>query len=336
METVNTNNFISTAKERLAGKDARRIAVFHAGITAAFALVVTLLQYGLELGIGNTGGLSGIGTVTILQTVQTVLQWANTLLAPFWNLGFAYVTLLWARDTYAKKEDLLTGFHRIGPCMGLLINKFVLGFCVVFLCANVCSVVYLMTPDGQQMQEMMLSFGSMDAYYSYMEALSQQELMAMGQSMMPLLILCGALSAVLLVPLLYRFRLAEYAIVNRKGVRAFPAMLISAHLLRRRCWKLFRLDLRLWWYYALKGLCLVLYYLDMLLPAVGISLPVTGDGMALAAYGLYLAALFAVDAAFRPRVQTSYAVVYETFMAAGPAPKRNVPVNPQNMPWDAQ
>jgi hypothetical protein len=142
------------------------------------------------------------------------------------------------------------------------------------------------------------------------------------------------LALVLLVPLLYRFRLAEYAIVNHKGIRAIPAMVVSAHLMRRRCWQMVKLDLRLWWYYALKGLCVLLCYLELLLEATGVRLPVDGEVLAFATYLLYLIALLAVETAFRPQVQTAYAVAYETYMAQGPVQKVNAPTKPQNVPWD--
>lgn len=336
MDKLNAKYFLNEAGKRLQGKNARSMALFHTGVTVGFALTVTVLQYVLELCIGNTTGLSGMGTRSIMQTIQTVLQWANVILAPFWNLGFLYAAMLWARDQYARRKDLLTGFYRIGPSIGLMVNRYVIVLCVVLLCANVCSTVYLLTPAGQEMQELMLSLGTMEAYYSYMSTLSQQELLALASTTTPVLILCGLTSMALLIPLMYRFRLAEYAILNQKGVRALPAMIISATLLRRRCWQLFKLDLRLWWYYGLKTLCMVLYYLDVLLPIVGITLPVQGDGVFFGAYILYLAALLAVETAFRPRVETAYAGVYEAFAAMGPAQKKVVPAKPQNVPWDEE
>lgn len=334
METKNAKYFIQAAKERLAGKDARKMAAVHTGIIVAFALVVTALQYALQWGIGQTGGLSGMGTITILQTVQTVLQWANMVLAPFWNLGFLYVTLLWARDQYGRKEDLLTGFYRIGPGIGLIFARSLLVIAVAVICLNLSSSMFLLTPAGQELEKQILSLGSIDAYYSYMTGMSHQELMAMAAKTTPFMILGCVMSAVLLIPLLYRFRLAEYAIVNHKGIRAIPAMVVSAHLMRRRCWQMVKLDLRLWWYYALKGLCVLLCYLELLLEATGVRLPVDGEVLAFATYLLYLIALLAVETAFRPQVQTAYAVAYETYMAQGPVQKVNVPTKPQNVPWD--
>lgn len=336
METINTKQFILDARGRLQGKDARRMAAFHTGVAAAAALVVTLLQYALEQGIGNTAGLSGMGTRAILQTVQTVLQWANTILAPFWNLGFVYVALLWARDQYARKEDLLTGFHRIGPCIGLLVTRLILTFSVVVICANVCSAIYMSLPVSEELWKLMPQVETVDAMYAYMDQMTPEQYTQMLYAMLPVLVLCLVLSVALLVPLLYRFRLAEYAVLNQKGVRAMPAMIISAVLMRRRCWQLFKLDLRFWWYYGLKILCMLLCNLDLLLRTAGVTLPVGGDGAFFGSYVLYLAAWLAVETAFRPLVQTAYAGVYEAFVAAGPVQRKQVSAPAKNVPWDEQ
>ena len=332
MEKLNVSLLIKDAKARLTGKEVTRLAVIHAGVTVAAGLIITLLQFALSEGIGNTGGLSGMGTRSILETMQTMLQWANTVLLPFWNLGFIYACLQWARKNTPDTRDLLTGFHRVGPCLGLIFNRMILTIAVVVLCVNVGSVVYMMTPAGQQLTELSTSATSVEDLYAILD---QAEGATLLSAMTPLLIICLALSAALLVPLLYRFRLAEYAIVNHHGVRALPAMLISSTLLRRRCWQLLRLDLKFWWYYGMKLLCLVLFYGDWLLPALGVELPFGDDALFLLTYVVYLAALFGVEACFRPRVETAYALFYEAAMEKGPVPKKGV-AKPQNMPWNVQ
>ena len=112
-------------------------------------------------------------------------------------------------------------------------------------------------------------------------------------------------------------------------------MAISAALLRRRCWQLFKLDLRLWWYYGLKMLCVVLLYADMLLGAFGIVLTF-GEMNFLVVYLLYLAGLFLVETMCRPQVDTAYAAFYEKMVELGPVQKKQVPAAPQKMPWDEQ
>lgn len=335
MEKLNATFIIKQAREKLAGKDAARLAAIHTGVTVAAALVITLLQYVLAEGIGNTSGLSGLGTRSILETLQTVLQWANMILLPFWGLGFLHAALQWVRDKYARKEDLLMGFRRIGPYLGLMINRALLTIGVMLLCANVSSMAYMMTPAAAQLADLAASAADMEAMYEILEQLSQTQITELLYAMLPMLVLWGVLSLLLLVPLMYRFRLAEYVILDETGARGLSSMLISAALLRRRCWQLFKVDLRLWWYYGLKALCTLLYYGDVLLGMMGVTLPIGSDGAYFATYILYLAALFAVETRFRPQVEAAYACVYEACKEMGPVQKKVTP-KPRNMPWDAQ
>ena len=62
---LNIKEFIYKARENLAGKNVRRLAMIHAGVTVAAGLLITLLQYVLAEGMGNTSGLSGMGTRSI-------------------------------------------------------------------------------------------------------------------------------------------------------------------------------------------------------------------------------------------------------------------------------
>lgn len=336
METLNAKHLIQQARKSLEGKDSARLAAFHTGITVAAALVITALQFVLAEGIGNTSGLSGMGTRSILETIQTILQWANRILLPFWGLGFLYASLRWAKGEYARREDLLAGFHRVGPYIGLIVNRAILTLAVMIITANLSSVIYMMTPAAEQLTELAAEAGNTEDVYAVLEQLSQQDLAQLLHSMLPMMILWGCLCLVLLVPLLYRFRMAEYVILENPMARGLSSMLISASLLRRRCWQLFQLDLRLWWYYGLKLLCILLCYVDVLLDALGIGLPIGADGAYFASYGLYLAALFAVEVAFRPRVDTAYACAYRKLETLGPAARKMQMAKPQDMPWDAE
>lgn len=336
MEKLNGKSIIAQVRERLQSVNTRHLVLLHTGVAVGAALLIVLLQYVLTEGIGNTGGLSGMATRSVLETIQMVLQGANNLLIPFWNLGFLYVALLWAREKQADQKDLLTGFHRIGSYIGLMVNRMILAVAVVFIALNVCSTAYLFTDAGQELQELMISQGSVDDYYNYMNLLSQEELLAFWDAALPMLGLCFVLCACLLIPLLYRFRMAEFVLLDHKGIRGIGAMMLSAALLRRRCWQLFKLDLRFWWYYGLKVLCTVLLYADMLQELAGVTLPV-GSGMAyILSCVIYLAGLFAVEVSFRPQVETAYACVYEQLKECSPVEQKIVPVNPKDLPWDTE
>ena len=335
MEKLDVTYFVKDSGEKLEGKNSRRAAMIHTGVIVAVGLVVTLLQLVLAKGMGNATGLSGLGTISMLQTAQTVLQYANVILTPFWNLGFLYVAMQWARDRQTADRDLLTGFHRVGPCIGLLLNRFVIIFVVILASVMICSSGYAMLPAGQQLQSQMLSSGAVD-YYSYMESMTQQDMDALIASLRPVLIISCVVAAIALVPILYRIRLAEFVVLDHKEARAFPAMLTSSNLLRRRGWQLFKLDLQFWWYYGLKALILVVCYADSLLALAGVTLPMGEDAAFLLTYVIYMALLFGVDVCFRPRVKAAYACAYDALKEMGPAPKQTQPAVPQKMPWDEQ
>ena len=336
MEKLNGKKIIARARERLQGVNTQPLVLLHTGVTVGAAFVIMLLQYLLAEGIGNTGGLSGMGMRSVLETAQLVLQWANTLLLPFWSLGFLHVALLWAREAQADKRDLLAGFHRVGPYLGLMLNRAILTILVLVVSINISSVIYMMTPAADRILELAESFGNTDQMYDYLYSLDMEQIMVLLRSMIPMMVIGCVLASVLLIPLLYRFRMGEYVILDQKGIRGIGAMILSAALLRRRRWQLFKLDLRFWWYYGLKLLCTVLLYGDMILETVGVVLPV-GSGMAyVLTYVLYLGGLFAVEISFRPRVETAYACAYEQLKEMNPIEQKIVPVKPQDMPWDEE
>ena len=327
MEKLNGKSIIAQARERLQGVNTRRLVRLHTGVAVGAALLIMLLQYVLTEGIGNTGGLSGMATRSVLETIQMVLQGANNLLIPFWNLGFLYVALLWAREKQADQKDLLTGFHRIGPCLGLMLNRAIMAICITILAVNLSSTIYMMMPASEWLWELTQGFTSTDAIYEYLYSLDMAQIMEMFWKMIPMVVISLVLILVFLIPLLYRFRLAEFVILQYPGVRGLAAMVISASLLRRRRWQLFKLDMRLWWYYGLKTLCLVVLYVGVF------SSNFSGELTFLLWYLLYLAGIFAVDTFFRPQVDTAYAAFYEKLVELGPVPgKWSVPMPQQTPP----
>ena len=329
MEKLNGKTIIARARERLQGVNTQPLVLLHTGVTVGAAFVIMLLQYLLAEGIGNTGGLSGMGMRSVLETAQLVLQWANTLLLPFWSLGFLHVALLWAREAQADKRDLLAGFHRVGPYLGLMLNRAILTILVLVVSINISSVIYMMTPAADRILELAENFGDTDQMYDYLYSLDMDQIMVLLRSMIPMMVIGCVLASVLLIPLLYRFRMGEYVILDQKGIRGIGAMILSAALLRRRRWQLFKLDLCFWWYYGLKILCAVL--MDF-----GPLLPIEGDFAYIVTYALYLVALFGIEVCFRPRVETAYACAYEQLKEMNPIEQKIVPVKPQDMPWDEE
>ena len=127
----------------------RKLMMVHSGVAIGVSLVLSLLSYLLDMGIAQTGGLGGIGTRTILETVQSMMMAANMFLLPFWSIGYLRVALHWTRQEYADVRTLLSGFRNLGPVLRLLILEgLVLGL-VGIVGGYAGAAVFLLTPGAQ-------------------------------------------------------------------------------------------------------------------------------------------------------------------------------------------
>lgn len=323
------------ARNRSRGQEKTKLSAIHAGISAGVALAVTLLYYLLEKGIAQTGGLSGMGMRSILQTAATLLTNANSVLAPFWTLGFWFVTLLWVRGESTGFGDLLAGFRRFGAYLRLLLNRGFLTIAGGIVSLYVSAYLYMATPWSGMVTDFAQSTGlDMNVANELIAQMDMAQLNAMLRSMIPMMGIWIVLCAVLLTPMLYKFRMAEYFLLDDKQTGTLRAMFHSSQMLRKRRFKLFLLDLRFWWYYGLHVLCLTTYFADLWLPLLGVTLP-GGIVTSLGLYAVYLLGLFLLQTFLRPQVQTAYALAYETLLHMEPVLPKIRPM-PQSLPWDEQ
>ena len=334
MENWNGATWIQKARGLTRDKEKLKISAIHAGVTVGAALVITLAQLVLSTQIEKTSGLSGLGMRSILQTIETVLQTANLALMPFWDLGFLFVGLLWARECAAAPRDLLAGFRRCGPYLRLMLLQGLLVFLGGVACAYVSSFIFMMTPWAGNVMEFAQSVGmDMTAASQAMAQMDAAAMEALMAAMQPMLIIWGILGALVLIPMLYRFRMAGFLILDGQPIGAIAAMVLSSRMLRRRRFKLFLLDLRLWWYYGLQMFCTVFYLAELWLPMLGISLPVSSETAGLIFYMVYLLSIFAVQTLLRPQVAVTYAQAYE-YLRQGENVLPKVLETPKNLPWD--
>lgn len=337
MEKWNGASWMQKARELTRGNDVRKIATIHAGIATGVALVITLLQLVLAEGIEQTSGLSGLGMRSVLQTVGTLLQCGNAIATPFWNFGFLFAALLWVRGRQARIGDLTQGFRRFGAFLRLLIARSLLLFFIGLACAYLSSFLFMMTPWVAPVMEFAQAAAmDIEVANELIAQMNVEAVDAMLMSMIPMFVIWAVLCLVILVPAVYRYRMAEFLILEDPRVRGVAAMLLSAQLMRKRRWKLFLLDLRLWWYYGLQVLCFALYLADLWLPLLGVDLSFAGDKFWLVLYVGYLVALFAVRTFLRPQVDAAYAMVYEDLRQAGPILPTRREVTPKNLPWDEE
>lgn len=337
MENWNGATWLRNARERTRGEETRKIAAIHAGIALGVALIITLIQVVLSEGIAQTSGLSGLGMRSILETAGTLLQWANAVATPFWNLGFVFAALLWVRGRSARPKDLLQGFRRFGPYLRLLLAKGMLIFFISLACIYLSSYIFMLTPWA----EPVIAFAEaaamdMEVAGELVAQMDISQVDALLASMIPVFVIWAILCLLVLVPRLYSFRMAEFIMLEEQKVGGVAAMLLSSRMMRKRRWKLFLLDLRLWWYYGLQLLCFGLYFADLWLPMLGVALPFGDEWSWLVFYVGYLISLFAVRTFLRPQVDAAYALVYEDLRQAEPIlPKRRT-ATPKQLPWDEE
>ncbi len=288
----------------------KKLTALHTGIAAGANLLVALLTYLLGIGIGDTGGLSGIGTRATLETAQSILQIAVSAATPFWSMGFVALTLHFVRQYQATPRTLLTGFQHWAPVVRMLLLEALIYFGIVFGSVQIGSYLYTLTPFADELIQLVEQSGTVDVA-ALQELLLQQDqatLMRIFWSMTPFLLLPAILVA---IPVSYRLRMAQFVLLEQPKMGALYAILFSSRMMKKNCLQLFKLDLHFWWFYALEILVQVLCYGDLILPLMGVELGMNGVLASFLFYALALVCQIGLYVWQKPQIITSYALFYD-------------------------
>ncbi len=311
--------------------DPKKLALLHTGAALLLSLVLTLLNYLLTRSIDNTAGLAGIGTRSILTSAQSLLSIVGNIALPFWEIGFLFAALSMARKESVGPAHLLEGFRRFRAVLRLLLLQTLLYTGVAMGCFYAATTIFVFTPLSNGMAEAVEGLLSgTDA-----AALAQQSDMiaeAVMPYMIPLYVIFGILLLVVAVPLFYRFRMAQFALMDQDAAGARAAMKASSRMTRKKRLFLFKLDLSFWWFYGAQVLILVIAFGDALLKLIGIALPVSDDAAMFLFFGAQLLLQLALAWYCGSYVQTTYAHCYD--MLKQDAPPLPSPANQmKNLPW---
>ena len=291
----------------------KRIVLLFAGASALLSLLAALATYLLDMGIAGTGGLSGMQLRSVLSTAQQLLSALVTVALPFWTLGYIHTTLRMARGHRATESSLLEGFRRFGPGLRLMLLQNLLFTCLFMLCFYVVFLVLGMTPLAAPAFEIMEPL--VEQYLSDPTWMPDDATyLALMEALLPILV-CGLIAAcAVLVPLSYRLRLTQLRIMDDPRCRARQAMADSFRATRGNCLALFRLDLRFWWFWLLEGLLTVIAFGDMLLPLVGVTLPLAPEVASLAFSILAMVLQLALYYGYQNQIRVTYALAYATLL----------------------
>lgn len=284
----------------------KQLVMVSAGAAAGLSLAVSLLSFLLEGQIAQTGGLAGLGLRSVLSTVQTVLFYAVFVLTPFWSMGFTSTALKLSRKQDVTLATLLDGFRRFGPVLRLMLLQGVLYFFLATGCVYIGSSIFAFTPLASPMYEILLESDVLTT-----GVVDEATLAALTKAIVPVLLGCAVLFALIAIPISYRLRLAELRIMDEKRCGALAAMLESSRAMRRNCVALFRLDLHFWWFYLAEGAVTALCYGDQILPAMGIHLPFSEDVAYFVFFVIGMAAQLVLYWYARARVAVTYAKAYD-------------------------
>lgn len=323
MSTLNRSALKQTAAQRLAQAtyDPQRLVLLHTGAVVALTLVLSAINYILQLQISDAGGLSGLGTRTVLSTIQMLLQLGQLVLLPFWQFGLIYAALRIYRQEEATPDTLLGGFRRFGPLLRLMMLEVALGMGIGFACSYLASFLFFMTPWGREMFSAVMAMGSEVTEMMIMETMMEYSV--------PLMVIFLLVFLAVCIPFFFRLRLAPYVLLGTPCRSALLAMQTSRRLMRGRCLELLKLDLSFWWFYALDLLVTLVAYSDTILQLLGVQLSVDPAVLYFGVLVLYSLCQLALYWKFRAPVEVTYAAAYDQLSQ----PRQAQEAQPQNQPW---
>lgn len=277
MAVLNHKNLKASAQNRLENvrSDPRLLVLLNTGLVVLLNLLVSSLNVLLDHQIGSTGGLSGLGTRSVLETIQSLLSYFTMIVTPFWSAGFLYCVIQLTRRQNAEPKDMLAGFRRFPGILLLNLNKFVLLMLVGTAITYISSYIFMFTPFSSELSgiiESMMGSGTLllaDGTIN-MQAFSPDVLL---HACIPLFVIFFLLFLPAYAFISYSLRLSTYLLLEGPKMSGFSAMIMSFRMMKGHRIQMFKLDLSFWWYYVIEALLTVVLYLDMILPLLGITLP---------------------------------------------------------------
>ena len=298
-----------------------KLVLINAAVTAGVSLLLMLVSW-LSQYIAPEGGLSNMGVQTMIATVQTLLQMVSIMIVPFWDAGLIFCALRLVRKQSNTPATLLEGFRRWGPIASSLLIRGLIYFFTLMACSFASSLLLSLMPMPPTV---------LDELTAFMEAPALPLTNGVQTLMIIYLVIFCIGLCILLFPKLYLHRQIAYRIMDDESCAGMQAVLHSSMLMKGRRRKLALLDLSFWWFYLLE-LCISLLPMgNLLLPELGIALPMSPEVSALVFTVISLAARLILYYFAKPKLAVSYALFYQQLSEQSlnePAPPK-----PKRKPW---
>lgn len=291
-----------------AAQTPKKVVLLYVGVTLLLSLLLMVVDYLLEQQIGSTGGLSGIGTRSALETARSVLQLLHGIAVPFWQVGYLFYTLKLAQEEDVGYPGLLQGFRRFGPVLRLKLLITGILFLVMMASSYLASSLFFLTPWSDTLLEALMPMVTTTLDPNTMPDIYEAIPLSAILPMMLLFLVCFVALA---IPVAYRFRMAELWLLDHPGQGAFLSLLNSGRLMHKKCIAVFKIDLHFWWFYGLQLLISLLGVADLLLLQLGISLPFDPSVGYFVLFGISAVLQLGLYLWKQNEVSVTYAHVYE-------------------------
>ena len=292
-----------------AAYDPAKLALLH-GLVLLILPVLDVVNYLLSQQ-ASVGGLAGMGTRTVIASVQSILSLTYSLLIPFWQISFVGCSLKMARREQTGPGDFTWGFQRFGPVLRLYLLQMLMYIAVVSVGAQIAGVLFVVTPLSAGLEDKLEQLEA-----AGQNVVTEEMLIQMLPDMIPMLIITAVVLAVLCIPLFYRLRFSELAIMESGNNSALAAMSRSMRMTRGRCMQLFRLDLSFWGYYLLLFVASSVADGGVLLSYLNVQLPVSHVVVSLLLRIVGIGGMLLLAWRWKSHVQTTYACLYDNILTS--------------------
>lgn len=312
MNLGNLREIKNRSEERLSqSASQQKIVMIYAALTLGLMLLVTVTNYVLGLQMDNFGGLSNLGKRTMLSSVQSMLPVVQSLVIMCLDLGYLAAMLRIARGMYTSPQTLRLGFDRFWLLLRCGIFKGLIMTGVTFVSMYLGIMIFVLTPFSKAAVEIIAPIISQVSLLNTEIVIDDVTYGLLMEAMLPAFGICGVLLLILGGPMYYNFRMVNYIIIEKPAIGAMMALRESKKMMKGHRLQLLKLDLSFWWYYLATGVAMVICYGDILLPMLGLELPVPEVVSFFGFYVLYLAASFGVHYFLRNRVEVCYGLAYD-------------------------
>ena len=319
MDIRNTRHLKSFAADRTANAPLeKKILLIYCGLTMGLSLLSLVVRYVLGLQIDQLGGLSNLSRRSMLSAVQSMLPLVISLVVMCIELGYMAAMLRIARGQYASPNTLRLGFDRFRTLLrcsvfqGLIYGALSLG--AVYLAA----MVFVISPWGTTFMEQVSPLMANVSLLNPQMVIDDGTATALIPSMIPMFVMVAIAVCLLVIPTAFRFRMANYVIIDKPGKGALFALRESKKMMRGNCRKLLKLDLSYWWYFLLLLAISSVGNIDLYLASFGVTLPMSADVAYFLFYIAYLALQLAAYYFLRNRIEVTYALAYDSIKPEEP------------------